>query len=68
MYFSGSNYVLKYRFLMNFANFRIFCQIAIRRPAMGTMCNSCFHRAVLDCDAKAFLWLALAGWPFQDAL
>ena len=34
--FWGSNYVLKYRFLVNFANFRFFCQIAIRRPARWT--------------------------------
>ena len=31
--FLRSNYVLRYRFLMIFVNFRISCQIAIRRPA-----------------------------------
>ena len=31
--FSRSNYVPKYRLLVNLVNFRISCQIAIRRPA-----------------------------------
>ena len=37
--FSRSNYVLKHRFLVKFVNFRIFCQIAIRRPAKEIVLN-----------------------------
>ena len=33
--FSEVQLCIKYQFLVNFANFRIFCQIAIRRPGLN---------------------------------
>ena len=52
IFFPRSNYVLKYRCLMNFVNFRTSCQIAIRRPVLLMILKSTMtHRPAAHFEA-----------------